>query len=310
MIRRLARRLAERPALELLERELMSSELSTLLLHVIAERSRQRSVADLLRQYERTPALQPSQVDPRRVLELESAAFRAARQFEPIELSPVAPLGVNRVLGGISQNNCLATIRMSEVLADPTTAMALECARRRRHSTQVVRLCNRSRQLRLQPFEGEGSWPHFGLFSLATAGRDSGGYRFELENLLVHLRFHVALVNACLTQAEQTIVVRLSDFQAAQHPRRLQRVQDEVVPQLRREFPQARFVVDGERRQGRSYYAGLAISIELELAGNTWNLADGGCADWTQRLLNDRKERLMVSGIALERIVRLFSRAS
>ena len=31
-------------------------------------------------------------------------------------------------------------------------------------------------------------------------------------------------------------------------------------------------------------------------------LADGGCVDWTQKLLSDAKERLVISGVGSDRV--------
>jgi len=36
-----------------------------------------------------------------------------------------------------------------------------------------------------------------------------------------------------------------------------------------------------------------------------WEIADGGFVDWTQRLLGNRKERLLISGFGLELLVKM-----
>src|SRR5262249_19798561 len=101
------------------------------MLHVYRERSARRTPAELLRQYETGKMFRSSGADTRAMLEIEQIAFACAASFEALDLPPVAPLGINAVLGGIDQNNCLATVRSAEVMADPTTAKALEIARRR-----------------------------------------------------------------------------------------------------------------------------------------------------------------------------------
>ena len=53
--------------------------------------------------------------------------------------------------------------------------------------------------------------------------------------------------------------------------------------------------------QERPYYAGGWFSIDVGGA----NVADGGFVDWTQRLLSDRKERCLISGVGIERIASL-----
>ncbi len=105
------------------------------------------------------------------------------------------------MLGGIDQNNVLTTIRNAEVLGDPTTALALECWRRRRDqsrggSGEAVRLCCSQRLVRLQPFDEPGYTPHFRLFALVSAGRDTGSHAFEIQNLGEHIRFYLRLFAA------------------------------------------------------------------------------------------------------------------
>jgi hypothetical protein len=146
----------------------------------------------------------PSGIDARILNCFDRHAFEAGGDFEAIDLSPVCPLGTNFVLGGIDQNNVLTTIRNAEVLGDPTPAMAIECARRRkglarRSSDQRVRLCGSHRVVRLQPFDVPGFTPHFRLFGLVSAGRDSGSNVFEIQQIGEHIRFYLKLFRALNT---------------------------------------------------------------------------------------------------------------
>lgn len=314
---KLARRLAEGEPLEALTEGLSGAELQSLLLHVFRHRSRQRTPAELLRQYQRVPMVQPAKPDPRALLEVEAAAFAAVaavtEDFEGVELSPVAPLGVNQVLGQIDQNNCLATLRSTEVLADPTTATALECARRRRAGEAgTIRLCSRSRQLRLQPLPPGAAWvPHFLLFSMVTAGRDRGSYAFEVEHLLEHLRVYVGLLTGLRAQGYTIgpLDVRISDTE--RDARRLELAERAVLGPLAEEFPQETFRLDPEREQAQNYYRGLCLAIHAaDASGDSHNMADGGFTDWTQRLLSNRKERLLTTALGLERLAMIFRPAS
>src|SRR6185503_16844616 len=131
MIARIARKLAEGDAVEGLARLLPPTDLQSLMLHVYRTRSATRSPSEILAQYERTLMLKPSAADARVLIEVERMALESAGAFEAVDLAPIAPLGINQVFGRIDQNNCLATVRNAEVMADPTTAKALECARRR-----------------------------------------------------------------------------------------------------------------------------------------------------------------------------------
>lgn len=309
ILRRIAAALAEGDAVDALARRLPPTDLQSLLLHVTRQRSARRTPADLLAHFERAAMVRPTAADPRALVELERLAFQAAAAFEAVELSPVAPLGINQVLGRIDQNNCLAAVRNAEALADPTTAQALECARRRRAGqTGTLKLCARSRPLRLQPVPDlPGYSPHFGLFSMVTAGRDRGSLDFEVESLREHLTVYLTFLNS-LPRAEYTLSnIRVSVSDTAREPRRQARAEADVLAPLAAAFPAATFVLDTTREQARTYYAGLCLSLWAEDAsGTSMNLADGGFTDWTRRLLSNAKERLLVSGIGVELLAKLF----
>ena len=95
-----------------------------------------------------------------------------------LALAPVVPLGTHSALATVSQHKVLSTIRACEVAADPTNALALEAAGRRRAlpRTATVKLAGIQRVVRAQQFQGAGAPAHFTLFGLVTAGRDEGSY--------------------------------------------------------------------------------------------------------------------------------------
>ena len=63
------------------------------------------------------------------------------------------------------------------------------------------------------------------------------------------------------------------------------------------------FILDPSRLAGKGYYPGLCFHVFVETAsGEYLELADGGVVDWTQALLGSIKERLVISGIAGERV--------
>jgi ribosomal protein S18 acetylase RimI-like enzyme len=307
--RRVGRALDAGEVVDGLARGLAPSDLQSLLLHVFRRRSANRKPADLLAQYERAPFVRPSAVDARTLGDLERAALACAPGFEAVELAPVAPLGINAVLGAIDQNNVLATIRNAEVLGDPTTLQALECARRRRAGdASTIRLCSRSRALRLQPTEVPWFTPHFALFSLVSAGRDRGSFAFEIESLAEHLRVYLALLRRLAREGYALSGIEVAVGDTARDARRLDAAAAAVLEPLAAEFPEARFRVDQERKHGLAYYAGLCLRIDaVDPTGAALNLADGGFTDWTRRLLSNAKERLLVSGIGIELLPKRFA---
>jgi hypothetical protein len=267
-------RAAGMPGLAAALGSLPPTDLQSLLLHAFREQAARRDPKALLQQYERDASVraEPS------VHALEARAFAAAAGFEPVALAPVSPLGLNQLLGRVDQNNVASTIRMTEVLADPTAALALEAAvRRRAQPGETVRLCAACRVLRLQPLPpGRGFTQHFALFALVTAGRAQPAHGFEIEALREHIAVYRALLGAIehevrLTDAPERVLAALADV-----------------------------VEDPERTRARGYYDGVLLDITaIDREGEPVGLADGGRTDWTQRLLSNRKERLFTSGIGL-----------
>jgi hypothetical protein len=195
---------------EVLAGELPAADLQSLLLHVLAQRARQRRPADLLAQAERQAAVQPSSADARLLREVDAAAFASAPGFEALELAPACPLGTTAVLGGIHPNNVLATVRGSEAMADPTAALAVEAARRRHGAAGTVRLCASERALRLQPTDIPGFTPHFRILGLVTAGRAEAEDRFETDALTEHLQVHLGLLQRLGGQGFRSAPVTVS----------------------------------------------------------------------------------------------------
>ncbi len=121
--------------------------------------------------------------------------------YEPLELSPLCPLGTNSTIASVSQNKVVSTSRNTEVVADSTNVMALECATRRRRLRQTagrrhepVRLATSQRLTRAQVFTGPRMWAHFRVLALCAAGRDEGSLKFETTQLVEQIAFHVRIL--------------------------------------------------------------------------------------------------------------------
>jgi hypothetical protein len=82
---------------------------------------------------------------------------------------------------------------------------------------------------------------------------------------------------------------------------RLARLKTELIDKLRTEFPEAQFRFNLARLEGLSYYQGVCLRISpIAPDGNRYAVTDGGFTNWTARLLEDRKERLLATGIGSE----------
>ncbi len=198
--------------------ELPGSELHPLLLELYQGRAARVTVPELLAAAAR-PLFTPSTADARLLHRFDGLALAEAGQFEAVELSPVEPAGANAVLAGVHTNNVLGALRSAEVLADPTVALALHSAHRRREPgarRATVRLCASQRCVRMQAVDAPGFTQHFRLFALTTAGRDSGEHRFEVAALQEHVAFYLRLLRAAKEAGfrVQGTAVEISDVEA------------------------------------------------------------------------------------------------
>jgi hypothetical protein len=286
--------------LDLLGRRLGGAELTTLLLEVFRLRAAQLTPADVMRRYAEDRFAAPGAVPFGRLRQAEDALLSAIPEdFELLTLSPVAPLGTHSVVGTVDQNNVVSTVRASEVAADATNGLTLEAAARRRaaldgnsRSTDAVRLAAIQRVVRGQQFAGPARFAHFSLLAVVTAGRDAGNLAFEQQ----HATEHLALLTAALRRAgARQVQIRLTLLDQRFTP---------VAEAVRQSIADAQVVDDPGRRPG-GYYTGLCYKV---LAGNAEELSefgDGGFVTWSQKLLGNRKERLLTSGIGVDRVASL-----
>ena len=88
---------------------------------------------------------------------------------------------------------------------------------------------------------------------------------------------------------------------------RLALLKERVFDVLRAEYPEAEFRFNLARLEGLGYYTGLCLHIApMAPDGVRYPAADGGFTDWTARLLQDNKERLLTSGIGTEFICKRY----
>lgn len=256
---------------ELLAERLAQSDLTALLLEVARRRAGRLEPADVLRQYERDRFVRPAEDD---TSEVERVALSLVPEdFERVDLSPLTPLGTGAALAGVSQDWAVPTARGTEVIADVTSALALEAALSRRKWRDETKLYACERVVRPQASDDPARLAHFRLLGLCTAGRGERWLDWETRNATEHLAFYWKLLAQLgVTGAKIRLGGGLElEVAATRDP------------------------------QERPYYAGGWFSIDVGEA----NVADGGFVDWTQKLLSDRKERCLISGAGIERLAAL-----
>jgi hypothetical protein len=292
--------------LDILADELSGADLTTLLLEVFRRRAERVRPAEVMRRYRTNRFVAPGPVNARALRRAEQAMLGALPPgFEVVTLAPVVPLGTHTATAAVDPRNVMATIRGSEVAADPTNGLALEAAVRRgeltplaSRSAEPVRLAASQRVTRSQFFAGPVSFAHFQLLGVVTAGRDTGSHEFEVRHLAEHVGFAAAGLGALGIDRVTIAVTCLDDASRG--------VLAAVTAELA-ELPGVHVAEAPEREGGRAYYRGLCFKV---LAGSDGRpdlleVGDGGFVDWTARLLGNRKERLLISGFGLDRAAML-----
>jgi hypothetical protein len=270
---------------------LPGADLTTLQLELARRRAAALSPAGVLAQYRRDRFTVPAPVPFRVLRRVEDVLLDAVdAQPEPadvVTLAPLAPLGTHSVLATVDQNKVVTTARGTDVAADPTNALALEAAVRRQAAAprDVVRLAAVQRVVRAQFVDLPGMFAHFSLFAQVTAGRDVGGHGFERAALAEQL----AVVTRALDGlGADGVEVRLT-------------VLDPRFAPLA-----AGGVLDPGRSTGHGYYEGLCFKVMARFGdGEPQEVGDGGFVGWTRDLLSNGKERLLISGLGVDRLAAL-----
>src|SRR5712664_2223777 len=238
---------------DILSDRIAPTDLQSLLLEVYARRAKTRNPRALLDDHVSNRFTRPSTSNPNRLLEWDQIAFsKLPKLFRHVELSPVCPLGTASVLSPISQDWTVSTSRNSEVVSDSTNVLALECAVRRREqknrstdNAPSVHLATSHRLLRGQKISPRpGVLQHFRLFSLCSAGRDSGNLRFETEALLLHIGFFITAFNKFLG-SETSLRVAITDF-SSQASRSV--IQSKIVDKLQSSHTGLKIGLDRNRK--------------------------------------------------------------
>lgn len=290
-------------------KQLPASELWSALLAVLHDRAAREPV-DVIKQYERDGFTRPSPIDQRVMLEIDRELLAAADGFDAIELSPVAPLGTCSAVAIADQNKILSALRGTEVIADPTNCLALEAALRLRararepqgpgSPTGAIRLATCARVVRCQPFPKlPGYAPHFRIFGLVTAGRETRDHGTTVSAAVEQVR----AIWRGLDRLEQRgyafgkrhVVLRATAERVA--------IADRVAAQL------ADLTIVREPLE-HPYYDGLRFVIYVTSpAGEPVPLADGGAVDWVGKLTANRANACVVAGMGSQLIARVFRRA-
>jgi hypothetical protein len=141
---------------------------------------------------------------------------------------------------------------------------------------------------------------------LCTAGQDAGTLCFEVEAVSEHIQFYLKCLSLYLG-SRIPLGVSIIDLCRPETDR--ERIISDMMKKLGEESEVRDVKIETRINpaEGRGYYKGIRFHIyTISEQGNELELVDGGDTDWTQKLLGNAKERLVISGIGTERLCENF----
>ena len=312
MIERIEREAGVAGLVSILANDIPPTDLQSLLLEVYRIRADKRTPAEVLLDYKSNRFVQPSLASPIRLAAWEQICYSCLPEpTTAITLSPLCPMGTNSVVSPVDQNWAITTSRNSEVVSDSSNVLALECAVRRQEllrsnpkSDEQVHLVTNHRLVRAQKYDSPQSYSHFASFVMCSSGRDEGNFAFELSAIKMQIRFYLCALRAYLG-SKVHLTVSFSDFESHLPNGYLE---DQFFPSIAEGSINVDISRDNQRSRAKGYYTDFAFLVQvLRESGDKLELIDGGSVNWTQQLLSNAKERLVISGLGTERLCHEFN---
>ncbi|MGD9157707.1 MAG: hypothetical protein PVG39_04830 [Desulfobacteraceae bacterium] len=280
---------------------LSNSDLNSFYMELFRKQCQSLTPSDVLKQYENSRFVTPSEIDAVTFHEFEIEWLKYAKEigFLPIQLSPLALLGTCSVAARVDQNNIVSATRSTEVLSDATNVLALQVAGDFKidRSKRNIRYCTSNRNTRAQYFSNPAFTAHFGVFNMVTGGYDRGGFEFELENIIHHLRFYYERLQQDFSNDLILKIHRKIDNDV---------FESKLINSIESILDGVKIVKD-ESDNTDDYYQTVRIKISVKHGEQEIHIVDMGFVDWTQKLLNNKKQRLLTSGAGLELLLKIKS---
>lgn len=283
-----------------LDEKLSASELNSLLLELFRRKAAHVSPPELLRQFAKNRFTAPLGVSAIgfKEFELKCMKLLEEKQFNVITLSPLTCFGTCSAVAFVDQNNVVTATRGTEVVADATNVFALLIAQevKQKKTNAIIKYATVHRHVRGQAFSTPGFTSHFGILCMATGGPDAGSFIFELTNLLEHINVHITLLAKEFDRDKLSMKLFLKDDNEAFRHKLGTALHDLSHP--------IRTTIERQANAG-DYYQLVQFKLFLEHNGNEINLSDGGFTNWTQKLIPNKKHRLLISGAGTELIYKI-----
>ena len=302
MIDRILERFGDKEIIEKLA-SMPKSDLNSFLLEVFKAQAGNITPVDVVKSFQTNRFSTPSEINPvaYHTFEAELLSIADKMDIQPILLSPAAPLASCSAFGCVDQKNIVSATRGAEILADPTNMLAIIIADKLKSKTidnqHPIHYCATARALRAQPFPAaKGYSAHFGLFCIVSSGKDCGSYGCEKDLLVKHLTYYKKLL---LEKYDADLSITLEKRSGYTDN---DGFFDRMAELISKECPDIPIAFDLENADNH-YYKGLNFTIHMKKGNETFELGDGGFVDWTQAMTNNNKERCLISGIGIDRLL-------
>ena len=304
IVEKILERIGRPEELSVLANDLSGSELNSLLLDLFELKTNDITPPELLNLYQQNRLVKPADLPVLEVKQMELDVLRilANHGFDPVELSPVIQLGSCSIVGPANQKKILSALRGTEVLADSTNAIALHaCDLKQKLQTHsgILKFANIQRQMRTQTINVKGFTPHFRVGCIVSCGEAKGRYDFEKNMLNEHLRMMEYLfINYYKVDELSFRLLPRTGYPDG--------FIEAIGDHIKRENPGMQLKIDQTpQEKENNYYKGSQHKVDIAVNGRTYEIADGGFVDWTQKLLQNKKERMLSTGFGFDFMYRI-----
>jgi hypothetical protein len=308
IVTKILQRIGQPDLVRILTEDLTGTDLNTILLDVFSDASSKLSPAQLLNRYQSNRLVKPADLPVLELkrMELDMLELFARLSFEPIELSPVSVLGSCSVVATADQDKILSALRGTEVLADATNSIALHiCDLKQSNSlssrTDMINFSTIQRHVRTQQVTGKGFTSHFKIACLVTAGTDTGSFSFEIQSLYQHIMAmkELYLDYYKVDDISFRFLCRKHGYDSSE--RLAQNVKEFIIGK----HPDISIDIIKTPEKEIDYYKGIQYKVDIRVNGKSYEIGDGGFVDWTQQMLQNKKERMLTTGIGFDFMYRI-----
>ena len=291
--------------MELVEKlsALQNADFNSLMLKIFQSQAQKTTPAEIVKAFQTNRFSVPSELDPVAYHILETEFLLAAQKsdIKTVLLSPAVPFASSSVFGCVDQNNVVSAVRGTEILSDPTNMVAIILAEQLKSkkvdNKTPIHYCTTARVLRAQVFPNtKRHFAHFGVFCIVSSGKDKGSYSCEKELFIKQLAFYEELL---LKKYNAKLSVVLRKRRGYTDGDGFLGIMAELV---KNELPDVPLAFDLEHSDN-NYYKGINYNINMEKDGSKIEIGDGGFVDWTQKMTGNKRERCLISGIGLDRLL-------